>query len=232
MTFRHLMGYAATAVLACASGWLMHDGSADSAAPAAPAARTASPARQQAAASQVQGALIAVASDGNVTLRVEQQPLEWVLDEIARQSGWDDVHQRAGAGKPAAGSVAANANAVECADPVAVPPAQAQQVLHKIQRGGDDERRNGLLQARADGVALPEDTLRTLVETDASDSVRLLAFDELLEARSGDTAALRSTLEAGLYTPNQAVQREARRRLDELRESERIDAANIQRATD
>ena len=229
MTVRHLMGYAATAALACASGWLLHDGAADAATPARQV-EAASPTKQAAA---VHGALIAVASDGNVTLRVEQQPLEWVLDEIARQSGWDDVHRRAGAGKPAADAMLpTRATGVECADPVAVPPAQAQQVLHTIQRGGDGERRNGLLQARADGVALPDETLRTLVETDASDAVRLLAFDELLEARSGDAAALRGALEASLYVPNEAVQRESRRRLDELRESERIDANSLQRGAD
>ena len=39
--------------------------------------------------------LIAVSSDGNVTLRVEQQPLEWVLEEIAKQSRWSDIKERA-----------------------------------------------------------------------------------------------------------------------------------------
>ena len=50
----------------------------------APAVVVAPPAKPNALP---EAPLIAVASDGNVTLRVEQQPLEWVLEQIALQSG-------------------------------------------------------------------------------------------------------------------------------------------------
>jgi hypothetical protein len=68
-----------------AIGWWGHEAAAPA---AAPAVVIAAPAPQAAKSNPLPEApLIAVASDGNVTLRVEQQPLEWVLEQIALQSG-------------------------------------------------------------------------------------------------------------------------------------------------
>jgi hypothetical protein len=114
MGIRMAAAFAATAISGVATGWWLH-------APEplvlpechnAPAV-VASSAASTAPPSSVP--LIAVASDGNVTLRVEQQPLEWVLEQIAAQSGWGDVRERAGvaprascaeasAARPAAGT--------------------------------------------------------------------------------------------------------------------------------
>jgi hypothetical protein len=43
--------------------------------------------------------------------------------------------------------------------------------------------------------------LKVIVETDASERVRLLACERLIDARSGEPQALRAALEAGLYVP-------------------------------
>ena len=229
MTLQSITGYAATAVLSCGAGWLMTapDRTPD---PPLAAARVA-PA--SAVAPRVDnGPLIAVSSDGNVTLRVEQQPLEWVLEQIAQQSGWADLQQRAGAnGAPVAATAAAAASApAVCADASILTPAQAAQLLQVIERGGETDRYDGLLQARSEGVSVPDSMLKWMFETDTSERVRLLAFENYLEPRTGSADATRSALQAALYVPNAAIQSEAKRRLEELLESERIDAVSVQRA--
>lgn len=231
MNFRQPMGYAATAIASCAAGWLMH---LPASAPAAPAARAQAPAVARTPVADRQDTnptTIVVSSDGFVTLRVEQQPLEWVLEQIASQSGWTDVRERAGARPAGTTSLAmAPAATAECEAPPRVVPAQAEQVLQAIQRGTESDRLNGLMQARGDGVPLSDATLRTLYETDASEAVRLVAFETYLESHQGDTAATRSALEAAQYLPNAALQAEARRRLDELREMARVGEASVQPA--
>ena len=229
MTLQSITGYAATAVLSCGAGWLMTapDRTPD---PPLAAARVA-PA--SAVAPRVDnGPLIAVSSDGNVTLRVEQQPLEWVLEQIAQQSGWADLQQRAGAnGAPVAATAAAAASApAVCAEASILTPAQAAQLLQVIERGGETDRYDGLLQARSEGVSVPDSMLKWMFETDTSERVRLLAFENYLEPRTGSADATRSALQAALYVPNAAIQSEAKRRLEELLESERIDAVSVQRA--
>jgi hypothetical protein len=56
---------------------------------------SSTPAAASVASPEYRAPFIAVSSDDNVTLRVEQQPLEWVLEQIAIQSGWSDVRERA-----------------------------------------------------------------------------------------------------------------------------------------
>jgi hypothetical protein len=109
-----------------------------------------------------------------------------------------------------------------CAEPV-----DAARLLQAIERGSEPERFDGLLRARSDGVTVPEQTLRSLYETDASERVRLAAFESYLELRA-DPREVRQVLEAALYLPGAAIQREARRRLDELHEMERADALGVQ----
>ena len=229
MTCQSMIGYAATALLSFAAGWLM---TAPDRTPDPPlAAARATPARAVAPRLD-SGPLIAVSSDGNVTLRVEQQPLEWVLEQIAQQSGWADLQQRAGAnGAPVAATAAAAASApAVCAEASILTPAQAAQLLQVIERGGEADRYDGLLRARSDSVSVPDGMLKWMFETDASERVRLLAFDNYLEPRTGSADATRSALQAALYVPNAAIQSEAKRRLEELLESERIDAVSGQRA--
>jgi hypothetical protein len=222
---RHVIGYLATSVAAGALGWLIH-------APETPGLKAPDqPAQRMAQAQPMHSAdqpLIAVSSDGHVTLRVEQQPLDWVLEQIAQQSGWSDVKQRAtGLGTGAA----AHASEVLCSEHPPVTRAQTEQLMQAIQRGSEADRFQGLLQARSDGAAVPDQVLKVLYETDGSERVRLLAFEAFLEPRSGDLAETRRALEAGLYVPSSVIQNEAKRRLDELTEMERADAASPQKSS-
>jgi hypothetical protein len=170
--------------------------------------------------------VIVIASDGNATLHVDQQPLEWVLEQIAQQSGWSDVRERAArtaSATSAAPAVPVAEAAVACADAPA--PADAARVLQTIERGSDRERLDGLMQARDEQVTVPDGVLKSLYETDASDAVRLAAFETYLERHAGTAGAQRAALESALYVPSAAIQREARQRLDELEAAERADAA-------
>jgi hypothetical protein len=83
--------------------------------------------------------LIAVASDGRVTLRVEQQPLQWVLEQIAEQAQWPELaaavgidigsspgaHEPTRAAASAAPTVPAAPTAPTAPAPAAMPNAQA-----------------------------------------------------------------------------------------------------------
>ena len=223
--------YATALAVSAAAGWIARGATApDVSAP--PAARPV--VASVAAASTVDTTpVIAVASDGNVTLRVEQQPLEWVLEEIATQSGWTDVKARAWpAGLPASGiatgrTAPAGSAAAPCPQPT-VQRLDAARVLQALERGSEGERVESLMRARSDGMLLPEQTLKSLYETDASERVRLAAFASYLEWRADRPDALREALEAALYVPSAAIQREAQQRLDELHETERIDALSPQ----
>ena len=109
--------------------------------------------------------------------------------------------------------------------PVPVAP-QPAALLQAITQGSDEERYAGLLRASPeDGLALPDETLQRLYQNDASDRVRLLAFQRYLEGRSGNLDELHNALQAGLAVPNEAVQTEARRRLNSLLGGEGIDTS-------
>lgn len=225
MTMRMAAGWLATALMSGGLGWAMHP----SVPQAAPEPQR-SPTRVAAPATQADaGATILVSGDGNVTLRVEQQPLEWVLEQIAAQSGWRDVKARAHATPASSSGSITSTAASDCAETAPLlTAAQAERLLKSIEHGSEAERYEGLLQARSDGAAVPDEMLKVLYETDASPRVRLLAFEDYLEPRSGDDTALRRALQAALYLPDEAIQREARQRLDELDESARIDASAAQ----
>jgi hypothetical protein len=217
------IGWLGIALVSGAIGWGLRS-------PGPAPVRAEAPLRLAAAPAVAQGPvfntpLIAVAGDGKVTLHVDQQPLEWVLEQIAQQSGWADVKARA-AGPVAAREPSPAGAAPACAEPPRAVPLEL--ALRALQGGSEAERAQGLLQIRNDGATVPDEMLKQLFETDASDSVRLLAFDSYLEPRSGDSLALRTALQAALYVPSGAIQREAKRRLEELVESERIDAAHPQ----
>jgi hypothetical protein len=225
--------HAVTALLAGAAGWLLNQ-------PVDPVDETSAPRVQVQARPapvsrepRIEQPLISIASDGRATLRVEQQPLEWVLDQIALQSGWTDVPARARLAPKSAGATDRasvpdpDPFASACPPPDLVTPAVATRTLQAIELGTESDRLDGLQFARSQGVAVPDTLLRTLYETAASDRVRLMALDAYLESRA-DAAELRSALEAAMYVPNSAVRNEARQRLDEAMELDRIDAASMQ----
>lgn len=162
--------------------------------------------------------LIAVARDGNVTLHVDQQPLEWVLEQIAAQGGNVKATATAAALRS---TPSAQTSCPESARVARIEPAK---LLQQIERGSEEQRVQGLLEARSAGVYVPDGTLKTLFETDASERVRLHAFEAYLERQTGNNAALRRTLEAAVLIPSAVIQREAKTRLNELTDMERMDA--------
>lgn len=222
--------WAASLVAAAASGWAVR-GPAD-ASSALPVAAGSASARAGAAAQQ--SPLIAVADDGRVTLRLEQQPLDWVLEQIALQSGRSDVavlraRLAASAARPAASTAEAGEppEAVQAADPSCPPAtfaADPASLLQAIQYGPEADRAAALLHARSQGIAVPETLLRTLLETAVPEQLRVAALEVWLDRRIDDSAAQRALLEAALLIPSPLVQQEARQRLDDLDEMARLDA--------
>lgn len=229
------LAWTASLVIAAGGGWGAH-GLAGPATPdealaavAAHADGRLAPARKAAPQAMDTEPLIAVAPDGRVTLRVEQQPLEWVLEQIGRQAGWPELATRgatrATAHGPAAGSREASAaDAPPAACPPAWGPADAARLVQAIDHGPEPDRVQALFRARAEGVPLPDTLLRTLVETAPSDELRLVALDVWLERQPADARGQRAALERALLVPHPAVQHEARQRLDDLLEIERLDA--------
>jgi hypothetical protein len=220
--------WAASMAAAVAAGWVAR-GPAD-AAPALPATPTAT-AQALAGATAQHAPLIAVADDGRVTLRLEQQPLDWVLEQIALQSGRADVavlraRMAAAAATPAA-SAADPGERVEAADAACPPAAEAADpagLLQAIHYGPEADRAEALLRARSQGIPVPETLLRTLLETAVPEQLRVAALEVWLDRRIDDSAAQRALLEAALLIPSPLVQQEARQRLDDLDEMARLDA--------
>jgi hypothetical protein len=212
--------------LAFAAGWWLRG-------PAETPRTTAEPARAATPVATLIGTrpLIVVTDDGHVTLRVEHQPLGWVLDEIARLGGLTDVRGRAApaASRPAVAEAEPAAADGACPAPPEAPPSpDAARLLQAIERGSEDDRHDGLLAARNDGLTLAPTTLRRIWETDASERVRLLAFEAWLEQQADAPGTTRQALEAVLLLPGTMLQAEARRRLDEQAAAERPDPADPQ----
>lgn len=234
MNTRPLLTHLTALAVAAGLGWFVRDAVSDGPIPVPPLPPTATAASSPPAAAPAGQPLIAVSSDGAVvTLRVEQQPLDWVLEQIALQTGSGERRPRAQpTGAPASVStdvrLAASTPEIRCAEAPPVTAADERRLFAAIERGSEAERFEGLLTAVSGGVTVPEPLLKTMLETDASERVRLVALERYLEPRSGDPAALRTALEAALYVPHAAVQREARRRLDELTESQRPDPSDPQ----
>lgn len=151
--------------------------------------------------------LVALAADGRITLRVEQQPLDWVLEQIALQGG-------PAAAAPAA--VPATFHSVAPAAPCSVQRGPAP--------GSDAERTDALLQAHAAGTLLPEAQARALLDGAADERLRLAALEHWVAAHAGDLQAERAALEHALALPGQALQQEARQRLEDLAQRQRLDA--------
>jgi hypothetical protein len=129
--------------------------------------------------------LIAVSSDGQVTLRFEQQPLEWVLEQIALQTGYGDLHERV---RPAGAAASASTGATRvppthesmCTEAPVVAAADARRLFAAIERGSEDERFEGLLTAVSSSITVPDELLKSMFETDASERVRLVALERYL----------------------------------------------------
>ncbi len=210
----HVMACAAIAALGVAAGWSAR-GPQPLAAPAPPVAAALLPAAADKAP------LIAVASDGNVTLRVEQQPLAWVLEQIAMQSG---TPTPAAPARPMTSAQAAPLAPEPAYCPQPAPRVEPWQVMQALASGVEDERFIGLMHARSAGIGVPGHQLKSLYESDASARVRLAALEAWIELHADRPEALRAALEGARHAPSADVRDEAGRRLVELAEKERIAA--------
>lgn len=194
------------------------------------AAHTPAPARPVAASTMQVGPLIAISDDGRATLRVEQQPLDWVLEEIERQSG--RRIDRPVLPLQTAATAPAEAPEVSCTStPEPRPAGDPRRVLQAIETGSEADRFEGLRQAREDGLPVAPSVLRSVFETDASERVRLAAFEALIESHGDRPEQLRPLLEAAQNQAGTALPAEARRRLEELRQAERPDPEDSQPRT-
>jgi len=235
MNAHPILTHVAVIAVAAATGWFAANPAPVTPDTPSPSMRSAAAPTSTPSVAPAGPPLIAVSTDGLVTLRVEQQPLDWVLEQIALQAGYGDLRERV---RPAAGAAPASTGAPSaaptyesvCIEAPVVTAAEARRLFAAIERGSEAERFEGLLTAVSSSITVPDELLKSMIETDASERVRLVALERYLEPRGGDPAALRTALEAALVVPNAAVQQEARRRLDELTESERPDPSDPQRA--
>lgn len=190
---RHLAragGLALVAAAGAACGWAVRGEAPPAAVAAAPCPAVAAPAAP--------APVIAIADDGRATLHVDQQPLAWVLEQIAAQARWPELAQ-ALQGAP---------------QPAAAPPAGPRPAA----------RPDGPALDRRAGAALDEATLLALLDTDPADDVRLAALDALLERHAGRRDLQRQLLQGALLQPGPALRQAAAERLHALGERERIAA--------
>jgi len=180
---------------------------------APPAGRPATPASLSSVTmtQTVNEPVISLAPDGRVTLHVDSQPLEWVLDELHAQGGPGSVLQAARVALKAGPERAEPDADPSCLAPAVPPP----DLPARLQHGSEPERYDSLLRAHSEG-GVSEQMVRTLYETDGSPRVRLLAFEVALQAHGGDPAALRRALEAARFLPDAVVAGDAARRLAAL----------------
>ncbi|WP_157272319.1 hypothetical protein, partial [Azohydromonas aeria] len=94
--------------------------------------------------------------------------------------------------------------------------ADAAVLARQLREGDAAQRAAALLQARAEGVLLPEALLRQLMASDTSAPVRMAAFDAWVELHSGSVEALRAALQAALSVRDTVLQTRAREQLDAL----------------
>lgn len=217
-----LMSHTALFAVALGLGWLLR-GHPPPPAAGGPLHAPVRPATQTAPTA----ALIVVSDDGRATLHVDQQPLDWVIEQIEQQSA-----RRIARGSVPSAPVPAAAAATgdECSLTPELPRGtEPVRVLQAIESGSEADRFDGLQQARAEGIVVAPALLRTLFETDASERVRLAAFESWLESLGDRPELLRPALEAALGQGGTVLPAEARRRLDELRQMEQVDPADRQR---
>lgn len=159
---------------------------------------------------------IAADAKGNITLHVENQPLTWVLEQIQLQSG-KSLTQSSHTPSTYTRSTYPQSTYTQSTAGTELSSCSAQQsseeIMTKIHEGDESERYNSLAFAQQRKIKLPEETLKALYENDQSLHVRLLAYAYAIETFSGDSIALRSTLEDARLSSDDAIANDAEHRL-------------------
>ncbi|MES2354602.1 MAG: hypothetical protein V4568_09415 [Pseudomonadota bacterium] len=225
MSAWRLLGSISIMALSGAIGWMLHE-----------QLQTTKNISPQAIATTLLGASeserkVTLFSDGTVTINIQKRPLHWLYEELARQGGEPSSTFINTAGENPATTPAAYAAACTTPAPSEATEREHTQLIHTINSGDESKRYEGLLSAKSSGTALPENTLKTLVESDASDRVRLLAFENYLESKSGNPAETRAALQTALSNPSGKIQMEAKKFLEQFEELERMDANTPQATT-
>jgi hypothetical protein len=233
MTASRFLGLVATVLVSGATGWVLNEQwrttGENAALPVAESSASSLPApgtTPGAGPPQAQHQQVTLFGDGTVTVNVQNHPLQWLLDEIARQGG-GQIPAPAPVQDPAAlaaqnspESAVGNAGSGSATGALEQKRAlQTLQTLQEIREGDEKVRYESLLKASSLGLAVPHETLKSIYETDTSERVRLLAFQQYLDVtQSASLEETRATLHDALYSTSAAVQTEAQKLLDELGE--------------
>lgn len=235
MSPQHLVSHGLVALAAAGAGWWLAQAPSGPTDPATAAASVVVLPKPSHPPSMVEvpRPLIAVAHDGNVTLRVEQQPLQWVLEQIEAQagplgdpactgSGSRSAPTRADATRPKGENSAARATTTGPARPspagrsASTPEPTDDALLQSLESGTEAERYAALRRANERGLDVPAEVLKQQFASDASERLGLLAFDTWLEPLADSPSGLHAALTEALYVNNASVRAEAARRLDAL----------------
>jgi hypothetical protein len=123
-----------------------------------------------------------------------------------------------------AAAVSGPAPAMAACPESAAAQADAARVLRSIEAGTEAERFQGLMIARSAGIAVAEPLLKRLFESGDSERVQVAAFEDYLALHADRPAALRAAIEQAQHAPAPSIRRDARQRLAELAELQRVDA--------
>jgi hypothetical protein len=156
---------------------------------------------------------------------VQHRPPASVLAELCRQG----ARELPGCGQTVARAAPSAAPPAPGTAPAQRPQSGDEQILRRLQDRSEQVRLQGLIQAREDGVLVPQATLLALMRNDPSERVRLEAFDDYVDANSGTTQELRAAMQEMMRVPDATLQSRAREQLDLLEQAEREDAEMNQR---
>ena len=237
MVASRLISWAATVLVSGTAGWVLNEQwpktsdsvplpDAEFSASTAPAPDSSAPSATPGAAAMRMPPPVQLFADGTVTVNVQNRPVQWVLDEITRLGGLQ-VGLPESPVQEAPEQPTLNApQFAACKDSPglefeACQEEQARQSLRAISEGDEKARYESLAMAGAIGLSVPQETLKTLYETDTSERVRLLAFEQYINGtQATGIEETRAALQAAIYAPSPGIQVEAKKLLHELEESE------------